>query len=739
MKILKMTASFGSLQKQELTLQDGLNVFCLPNEAGKSTWSAFLLCMFYGIDTAERATKTNLPAKTRYKPWWGGNMEGRLELEWNGRHIAIERTSTARAPMSQFRAWDLDSGEKLPELTADTCGEKLLGVERSVFLRSAFLGQRALSITADAALEKRLSSLVTSGDESVSAAETEKRLKDARNRIRHNKTGLLPDAERELYETEQTLAQMQELLQTDAQARAQEQALHEQKQALERQIDGCERYQAAKRFAKKREAEQLYAQKVQQAQAAQQAAAAYPEPEKLQSLRRDLETLERCRAALPQAPEKRPSAPERPVCPPVFAGLGEAEILPKAEQDAKRCEALLAGKKAPAAVLLALGGVLALAAILICVLAKHVPLAATSAVLALAFFAAGAVGIRKNRTLAERQQEAKLLCAQYEDRAPGQFVGFAASYHAELLLFAQAQEAFRAAEQEFEAAQRAAQDEKNRLFELRGKILGSIGAFDGSVTDEASAKAALSRAEQVCRQAEQAQAEQAHAKAALDAVSQALLAEQEPEVPAGDWERFDLPAARSALAEATRRLTALRSSLDQSRGRLEAMGDCAVLEAEKERLEARIAALRARDEALSMAQSALEEASAALQTRFAPKLTALAGTIFAELTGARYDKVALDRQMSLSAEQTGEVAQHPALALSGGTMDQLYLALRLAIVELALPEDTPIVLDDALAMFDDTRAGRALEVLKQLSETRQILLFSCHSREQRMLNAANTQ
>ena len=150
-QILKMNASFGNLQKQELTLCDGLNVFCLSNEAGKSTWSAFLLCMLYGVDTAERASKTNIPAKVRYQPWWGGNMEGRIELLWNGRRIAIERASTARTPMGQFRAWDLDSGEKLPELTADNCGQTLLGVSRSVFVRSAFLGQNALGVTQDAA------------------------------------------------------------------------------------------------------------------------------------------------------------------------------------------------------------------------------------------------------------------------------------------------------------------------------------------------------------------------------------------------------------------------------------------------------------------------------------------------------------------------------------------------------------------------------------------------------------
>ena len=54
MIIKKMRASFGKLHG-ELALHEGMNLLCLPNESGKSTWSAFLLAMLYGIDTAERA------------------------------------------------------------------------------------------------------------------------------------------------------------------------------------------------------------------------------------------------------------------------------------------------------------------------------------------------------------------------------------------------------------------------------------------------------------------------------------------------------------------------------------------------------------------------------------------------------------------------------------------------------------------------------------------------------------
>ena len=68
---------------------------------------------------------------------------------------------------------------------------------------------------------------------------------------------------------------------------------------------------------------------------------------------------------------------------------------------------------------------------------------------------------------------------------------------------------------------------------------------------------------------------------------------------------------------------------------------------------------------------------------------------------------------------------------TAGAADQLYLAVRLAICDLILPPEhaVPIVLDDALSSFDDARCASALSYLRKEAEKRQILLFTCHSRE----------
>lgn len=100
MKLLRMTATFGRLEQETLSLTDGLNVLQMPNEAGKSTWAEFLLAMLYGVDTSEREKTGVLPVKTKYQPWSGKPMEGVIELEHaraaHHAHAHLDGPCTAR-------------------------------------------------------------------------------------------------------------------------------------------------------------------------------------------------------------------------------------------------------------------------------------------------------------------------------------------------------------------------------------------------------------------------------------------------------------------------------------------------------------------------------------------------------------------------------------------------------------------------------------------------------------------
>lgn len=201
MIIHSMTATFGKLEHETLTLESGLNIIDAPNEWGKSTWCAFMVTMLYGMDTRERTTKTALADKERYAPWSGKAMSGRMELEWQGRSITIERHTKGRIPMGEFRAYETQTGLPVPELTAANCGQVLLGVERSVFVRSGFIRGAQMPVEMNEELRGRLNALVTSGDEGMAAEALGEKLKELKNRCRYNRSGLIP----------QTLGRMEEL------------------------------------------------------------------------------------------------------------------------------------------------------------------------------------------------------------------------------------------------------------------------------------------------------------------------------------------------------------------------------------------------------------------------------------------------------------------------------------------------------------------------------------------------
>lgn len=99
-------------------------------------------------------------------------------------------------------------------------------------------------------------------------------------------------------------------------------------------------------------------------------------------------------------------------------------------------------------------------------------------------------------------------------------------------------------------------------------------------------------------------------------------------------------------------------------------------------------------------------------------------------TAGAYDSVRLDEQGQLQILTEGREVR-PEL-LSCGTLEQIYLALRLAVGNVVTKEEPlPILLDEAFAMYDDDRLAQTLQTLSTLQN--QIFLFTCQKREVEML------
>jgi len=214
--IRHMQGTFGTLDGEQLRLDTGLNIIYAPNESGKSTWCAFLRAMLYGIDTSQRARAGFVPDKQKYAPWSGKPMAGELELEQDGKRITIRRWTEAKsAPMRAFSAVYTGTDIPVPGLTATDAGEQLTGVSAEVFQRSAFIGQGGLVVTGTPELERRISAIVTSGEEASSYTEADAQLR-AWLRRRSGQHGALPELEQRIADTETQLHRLERNAQEQA-------------------------------------------------------------------------------------------------------------------------------------------------------------------------------------------------------------------------------------------------------------------------------------------------------------------------------------------------------------------------------------------------------------------------------------------------------------------------------------------------------------------------------------------
>lgn len=714
MILCSMTATFGKLDGETLSFSPGLNLITAPNEWGKSTWCAFLLAMLYGIDTRQRARQGQLPDKERYKPWSGKPMEGSMEVLWQNRRITIQRQTKGRVPMGHFRAFETETGFPVPELTADRCGQVLLGVERSVYQRTGFLQGRDLTVSRDEALSHRLNRLVTTGDDSPSGPALASGLRELKNKCRYNQSGLLPQARREL---EACRSQLQALQKLDVQAAGLEErlrALGRRKQALEVHLTALQRQADREKLAqvdqardKERQAREELARAQAQCAGLPERAAAERNLAQWRSLQSALDALQ-----LEQAMEQ--PAPQPPEAPAVLYGLDGEQAR---SQMRRRLDALSppAGPSAAGKTAWALWAGAALCGLLLLILLPGLWRLPGAALLA-----AGGAGLlrgfllRRKKAAADAQaaRDMQKLLDDYQVAAPEELEPLLQAYQARWAQYRRALEAFQSRTAALETRRK---DLQGKLAQLTGG--GDTEAFLRTQTQALEAWDAWAAA---CRSAAQATGH----RQAMEAVTAGLERDPLPD-------QLDLPEeeSRRDLEEVRQAWTQTRSQLDACRGRRAALGDRLRLEAQEEALADRVSRLELWYAALQAGLAALEQAQQDLQSRFAPKIAAEAREILSSLTLGRYDRLLLDRDLSLSAGAAGENTVRPGIWRSDGTVDQLYLALRLAVSRALLP-GAPLVLDDALTRFDDRRLAAALELLRR--EDRQILLFTCQSREARL-------
>ena len=701
MKILSMTATFGKLDHQTITMQPGLQVIHAPNEWGKSTWCAFIVAMLYGISTSSRTKKDFLADKERYAPWCGKPMSGRMEISWQGRNITIERSAKGKIPFGNFRAYETESNVDIPELTAENCGSVLLGVEREVFTRAGFLRGSDLPVVEDEALRRRLNALVTTGDESAAGDALAQKLKNLKNECRHNKTGMIPQAESRRDQLQAKLDQLTQLKEQTSRLQAQEAETaayaaqlqnHQMALAYEKSLQTQEHVEKA---------EQALATATAQLEQLQEQCRDLPTQQTVQQELERLQQLQTQMLQLQQEQTQLPAMPQKPETPAPFAGKDPRQALEQASGHSNAYKMLC---KPVSPILLILAGLL--------VLVSLVGLAFTKWFVCLPVLAVGLVLgcvwlLNKNK----RSKAGKTIADHYGSEDPDSWVALANSY-------ADAMASYEKAMAEYETQNAGYYARKTGLERTEQMLTGGKGIAQ-SVAQQQQALTLLGRLEEAKRV-------QTQAKSHADTVRSLVQTAPKPEQP--DTLTLSQAQTEQALLQAAYDQKQLHQRLGQCQGQMEALGDKGAMEQELEQVLARLGKLEEYNAALTLALETLAQATTELQRRFAPRISARARELFGRLTGGRYDRLLLASDLSMEVAATDEDTTHGVLWRSDGTMDQLYLALRLAVAEELTP-NAPLVLDDAFARFDDQRMAAAMEILKEYAKDKQVILFTCHTRE----------
>lgn len=696
MIIHSMTATFGKLERKTIQLTPGLNVIYAPNEWGKSTWCAFLLAMFYGVDTRSRSTKQVLSDKEHFQPWSGSPMEGRMELSWQGREITIERSTRGRIPLGEFRAYETQTGKPIPEIRGDNCGEVILGVEPSVYRRAGFIRMSEMNITEDDALRKRLNDLVTMGDDSGDEAVIENGIRTLRRQIRSHKTGLLPQVEAAIQELNSQKENVDNLTEAIAELKKQSEELHNYAAQLENHQIHLENETAENdrknllRAISQRNQSQKRINDLNERLSSQISRKAAEE--KIQLLNRIESEISGIQNAFPEEPLRNHNLERMQI----------NRLMDEAEKDSVKYRSLMAW---PWIILSIVGAVSATIGSII--LWKYWVNLLTmglvfTGVLSFAIGISEAfINSSKRRRLAMKHgSESPAVWKRNAEKRRKEYEQYLHDIELYNDACADIQKKLKTLEKQ--KAELTADYTKETLFEI-------ISLWDEYNAESELLQRSSEYVETIQKMMHPFRKEFTEDTLNLNAQE---TAEEQENV------RQDILISERKIQRRELQLSdydspeRLKINLDE-------------LQSKKERLTNILCACE-------LAASVHKQTVQELHHRFSPGITSKAQDYLSRMTGNNYDKIILNQDFSIKTGHHEDIQLRSQLFRSAGTIDQINLSLRLAVAQELTPS-APLVFDDAFVRFDDERLKATMEILKELSRDRQILLFTCQNREMAMV------
>ncbi|EOD00871.1 ATP-binding protein [Caldisalinibacter kiritimatiensis] len=139
--------------------------------------------------------------------------------------------------------------------------------------------------------------------------------------------------------------------------------------------------------------------------------------------------------------------------------------------------------------------------------------------------------------------------------------------------------------------------------------------------------------------------------------------------------------------------------------------------------------------ALKLAKDTIERISKNIQRDFAPRLNKKVSNIINKVTAEKYNEVKITEKIDIRIVDPKTSKLVNIEELSGGTIDQIYFATRFGIIDIIKGDNNiPLILDDCFVQYDLNRLESILSFLANVSQERQILLFTCHRREKEVFD-----
>lgn len=733
--------SFASHKGVSFELSEGINLIEGSNESGKSGIADFIKFILYGA--SGKAADDHLAERKRVMNFndshIGGSMTVRTE---NGRYkitrnLAVSGT-VRESVRTRISVRDCESGADIYEGVEP--GVMFLGIPEDVFCASVYLSQRGGKVSG-ADINESISNILFSGDERTSAQKAIERIDSARIPLshKHGKVGRIYDVREELYSLESKLnsdmeaneriialeAAVAERKKTNAEHQANYELLEKQKKAheLARLIEKCEAVEGAERAKIDSEMRLLE----------HKAEAHIPTDSEMDELRgyeRSLSALEKRAAEL--SSEREGLEREREV---YSSELRFGEVLRREGSDIiERVE----GYREKAKKLTVASAVIF--ALAVCVAGVSAFLPELWLWFCLGGFALFGIAVMLVFVRAKNSKTANAI------------LGAANCSSTEEL--ARAIERYRKANERITALSSALELNKERTAELRGAHSAEKQRLehflsDMDIEEEAEDSESLGAIGEIFTQRQrtvrelesEAREKRVYYEALLTQTENVDLERTRAELDAlgvadplsFDAQKLDrnIKFYREQSDMLCERIHAFELELTELRARSVSPAEV------KERmlcLEGELAECERKHAVYVLAAESLKTASEELRRSVAPALARISGEYMGTLTDGRYGELSLDHAFALSYESGGE--QRHIDHMSTGTRDMAYLSLRLALADVISGEGKLIVmLDEATAHMDDTRAKNLLRLISERASTgAQHILFTCHSRESHMLS-----